>query len=99
MLGARLSTAADHLEAEFYGAKVPTTRRLTRRRVVLYAKRVPGRDLFGAPTDADALDATIRGLIDRRVVFWRGAPPAVEARPKVYRLRHKTTVPVWVVAL
>lgn len=100
MLGARISTAADHLEAEFYSAKVPVLRRRqTARRLVVTARRVPGRGMFGEATDADALDATLRGLVERRVLFWAGTPPTPDARPKVYRLRHKTTVPVWVVAV
>lgn len=103
-LGAKVTTVADQLEAELNAAGVKTQRRgavLTRgpgTRAALVARRVPGRGVFGEPTDADALDATLRGLADQRVLFWEGRMPSLETRPSVYRFTHRNGVKVWVVA-
>jgi hypothetical protein len=97
-LGARVTTVADHLEAELLGAKVPYQRRSAARRVVLHAKRVPSRGVFGEATDGDALDATLRELVERKVLFWAGKPLGPDDRPRVYRFRHKSGIPVWVTA-
>lgn len=100
---ARVTTVADQVEAELRVAGVPVRRRGAVRgtrpgtRASLGARRVPGRGFFGEATDADALDATLRGLVDRRVLRWAGDVPSPEARPPVYRFLHKCGVGVWVV--
>jgi hypothetical protein len=95
-LRARVSTVADIVEHELHGAKVPYLRRSVRQRVVIQAQRVPSRGVFNEVTDGEALDATLRGLVERKVLFWAGKTLPEEARPKVYRLRHKSGIPVLV---
>jgi len=87
------------VEAEMVGAKVPHRRGVTTDLAVsIDAARVPSRGMFGEATDGDALDALLRALVERRVLYWEGPPPGPDERPETYSFKHKSGVAVTVTA-
>lgn len=80
-------------------AKVPHRRgAITDLAVSIDAARVPSRGMFGEATDGDALDALLRSLVERRVLYWEGSPPGPSERPVTYTFKHRSGVAVTVTA-
>ncbi len=67
-------------------------------RVIVEALRRPLRDMFGDPTEGDALDIALRTLVERHRLFWRHRAVPEEERPAVYSFLHCSGVAVIVLA-